>query len=51
MCEKYIGVKAKSYSDKELYHAFIYEINDISYYYLELMMGGNCFIMSDNILM
>lgn len=29
MCEKYIGVKAKSYSDKELYHAFIYEINDL----------------------
>ncbi len=29
MCEKYIGVKTKSYSDKELYHAFIYEINDL----------------------
>lgn len=29
MCEKYIGTKVKSYSDKQLYHSFIYEINDL----------------------
>lgn len=29
MCEKYIGTKVKSYNDKQLYHAFIYEINDL----------------------
>ena len=29
MCDKYIGTKVKSYSDKELYHAFIYEINNL----------------------